>query len=141
MYICCNNNNFTGDFRTFAWPNIRYLYPFNNINFTGIFQLYDWPRLIWLACFNNNFTHLSGSLKTQIKMITCNFSGNAITESAEIDLALSDLEVNAADVGRTVVCNVNFSGGTNSGPTAAGTASKDNLVNNHGWTVTLNPEV
>ena len=54
---------------------------------------------------------------------------------------LADFVVNAENPARTETCSVNFSGGTNSGPTSAGTANQNILVGTHSWTVTLNPEV
>ena len=138
--LACNINSLTGIFKSFDWPKIAYLYC-NNNSFDGIFNIKPWVLLRSLIARNNNFTALSGSFQTQIKLTDCYFQNCAITSHVQIDKMLSDFVVNAENAARTATCSVNFSGGTNSGPTSAGTANKDILVDTWAWTVTLEPEV
>ena len=139
-YLFCSDSAYTGNFKTSAWPALTQLYCKSN-DFSGTFILQEWSEINQLMAYNNGFTSLTGSFQTQIKMVLCYFQNNAITSHEQIDLALSDLVVNAEDLGRTDTCTVNFSEGTNSGPTSAGTLNKNILVNTWGWTVTLNAEV
>jgi len=138
--LSCRNNNFSNTFVTYDWVDIGVLSCRNN-TFTGDFAMKVWANATGLYCSDNGFSSISGDFQTQVRMTTCRFEGNAITSSSQIDTALSDLVINAGAAGRSATCAVNFSGGTNSGPTAAGTASRETLVTTHSWTVTINPEV
>jgi len=134
------DNNFYSTLQTKAWENAELLY-FHSNNFFGELKIWPWANATELYFSSNDFTSISGSFQPQIKMTVCRLDGNDVTSSSQIDSMLSDLVINAADAGRVAVCNVNASGGTMSGPTAAGTANKDILVDTYGWTVTLNAEV
>jgi len=134
------DQHLTGELVTKEWPEATKIY-FHINSYLGNIQIFPWIKAERISFRDNDFTSISGSLQTQIKMILCYFNNNAISLSAQIDKAMSDLVVNAGAAGRTAVCNVNFSGINMSGPTSAGTVNKDILVNTYSWTVTLNPEV
>ena len=133
-------NELAGTFKTFAWPLIRQLFC-RNCKYTGCFQMQEWPMATHIRIPYNSFDSLSGNFQTQIKTYSYFFQDNAISSHAQIDNMLSDLVINAENPARTNTCTVNFSGGTNSGPTSAGTANQNILVDTHSWTVTLNAEV
>jgi len=139
-YLRFTSQSLTGGIITQEWLNVTNIYFYNN-QYNSNFVLRAWPNVVNLKMYSNQLHSISGSFQTQTKMKTCFFQDNYITSSVQIDKMLSDLVINAADPGRTDVCIVDFSGGTNSGPTSAGTANKDILVNTYGWTVTLNAEV
>ena len=136
----CFTNIFDPFVKIFEWPEIFNLY-MHYARFGGEVVIYPWPKAFNIYFHSNNFNSMSGSFQTQIKMIQCLFQGNAITSHVQIDKMLSDFVVNAGDANRTNTCNVNFSGGTMSGPTSAGTVNQNILINTYSWTVTLNAEV
>jgi len=133
-------NDLIDNFVTHVWPRMVNLQIHYN-DFSGDFVFQTWPVLRYLLANNNKISSVSGSLQTQVLIRTLWFYNNSISSSAQIDKMLSDLVVNAGAAGRTATCEVNFSGSEMSGPTGAGTADKDILINTYGWTVTLEPEV
>jgi len=128
-------NDLSGAITTFPWEYIEYLH-FGGNPFSGNFHFQPWEKLKVLYLYYSNIESITGSLQTQVNMTTCNLLNNNISSQTQIDQMLSDLLVNAADAGRTAVCEVNISGANMAAPSAAGLADIDDLVNIHGWTVT-----
>jgi len=133
--IDIDGRNLIGDFITQEWSNLVLLHMYSN-SLTGKFIIREWLKLTQIYINNNSFTSISGSLQTQILLSICQLQDNNISSQSEIDKVFSDLLVNAADTGRTAVCNVNTSGTNMSAPSAAGIADASELVTTYGWTVT-----